>query len=99
VPAPVPPPAFVNAPAPASAPAPSAALAAAQREEVAPALRLVHDDEGEHTELAFSPALGLAGVLFGAVALWPLPGRTPPPLARVSLREPVSTRRRRRKGP
>jgi hypothetical protein len=97
-PAPIPPPALVNAPAPASAPAPSAALAAAKREEVAPALRLVHDDD-EHTELAFSPALGLAGVLFGAVALWPLPGRTPPPLVRVSMREPASTRRRRRRGP
>jgi hypothetical protein len=98
-PAPLPPPAFVNAPAPASAPAPSAALAAAQREEVAPALRLVHDDDDEDIELAFSPALGLAGVLFGLVAVWPLPGRTPPPLARVSVREPASPRRRRRRGP
>jgi hypothetical protein len=98
VPAPVPPPALVNAPAPASAPAPSAALAAAKTEEVAPALRLVHDDD-EHTELAFSPALGLAGVLFGAVALWPLPGRTPPPLARVAAPAPASTRRRKRRGP
>jgi hypothetical protein len=99
IPAPVPPPAFVNAPAPANAPAPSAALAAAQREEVAPALRLVRDDDDEDIELAFSPALSLAGVLFGALALWPLPGRTPPPLARVSVREPASRRRRRRRGP
>jgi hypothetical protein len=97
-PAPVPPPAPANAPSPANAPVGSSAVAAAKREEVAPVLQLIHDDD-EDTELAFSPFLGMAGVLFGAVALWPLPGRTPPPLARVPTREPASRRRRRRRGP
>ncbi len=99
VPAPVPPPAPANAPAPASAPASAPAVAAAEKEEVAPAIRLIGDDEPEpHAELAFSRVLGAAGVLFGAVALWPLPRRTPPPLARVSI-QPTTTRRRRRRRP